>query len=110
MESENGNIAFGNKKCSEQHDAQFVATKSQVISTNGQEAAKFLFNKQINGFLGTKIYNRYFLSNNKIKFDEHLADNEAELYFQMECFLKSKDFIYAPNAFYVAPKNSLKQI
>lgn len=78
------------------------------MSNNGQEAAKLLLNRQINKFLGTKIYNRAFLSDNRIKFDEHLADEEAELYFQMECFLKSKHFLYAPNAFYVAPKNAIR--
>ena len=71
---------------------------------------KLLLNQQINNLLGTKIYNRAFLSDNGIAFDEHLADDEAELYFQMECFLKSKYFVYVPNALYVAPENATKQI
>lgn len=107
-ENENGTIAFGDKKCSEQRDVHFVATKSQTISHDGQGAAKLLINRQINNFLGTKIYNRAFLTNKRIKFDKHLTGDEAELYFQIECFLKSKYFLYAPNALYVAPKNSAK--
>ena len=102
-EDDKGNIAFGAKKCSEQRDAQFVETKSSVIGTKGQDAVKLLLNKQINTFLSTKIYKRTFMLDNGIKFDECLADDEAEFYFQVECFFKSKYFTYIPNALYVAP-------
>ncbi len=107
-ENDNGNVAFGDKKCSEQRDAQFFATKSREVKSDGQEAAKLLLNRQINRFLGTKYYKYTFLQKNGIKFDEHLADDEAELYFQMECFLKSKYFMYAPNAVYITPSNPIK--
>lgn len=109
-ENENGTVAFGDKKCSEQRDVKFIAAKSQLMGNDGQEATKLLLNQQINSFLGTKIYNHDFLTDNRIKFDEHLDDEAAELYFQMECFLKSKYFMYVPNALYVAPKNATKQI
>ena len=59
--------------------------------------------------MGTKVYNRAFLSDNGIKFNESLTNEEAELFFQLECFLKSKYFIYVQNACYIAPKNSLGQ-
>ena len=107
-ENESGNVTFGDKKYSEQRDAKFIAAKNVVMSQDGKDAAKLLLNQQINRFLGTKIYNRAFLTDNKIKFDEHLADDEAELYFQMECFLKSKYFMYAPNAVYITPSNPIK--
>lgn len=104
-ENENGNMNFGEKKYFVQRDAKFKDEKRNVImSTDGSDAAKLLLDKQINSFLGTKVYNREFLLNNGIKFDESLADDEAELFFQMEAFLKSKYFMYISNAFYVVPK------
>ena len=102
-ENNKGNITFGAKKCSEQRDTQFVDTKSLVMGTKGQDAVKLLLNKQINNFLSTKIYKRTFMLDNGIKFDEFLADDEAEFYFQVECFFKSRYFMYIPNAVYVAP-------
>ena len=104
-ENENGTIAFTDKKYSEQRDKRFKDEKRAVVmGTDGQAAAKLLLDGQINSFLGTKIYNRDFLKDNGIKFDEHLADNEAELAFQAEAFSKSKYFMHISNAFYVAPK------
>ena len=93
-----------------QADARFQnENRNVVVSNNSQEAGNFLLNQQINRFLGTKLYNRAFLSDNGIKFNESLADEEAELFFQLECFLKSKYFIYVQNACYIAPKNSLER-
>ncbi len=104
-ENENGNVAFGEKKYSEQRDVQFKEEKrGAIMSTNGQIAAKLLLDKKINSFLGTKIYNCEFLKEHKIKFDEQLPDAEAEISFQKEAFFKSKYFMYVSNAFYVAPK------
>ena len=74
------------------------------MDINGQDAVKFLVTKTVNRFLGTKIFNREFLLRNEIKFNERLADDEAELFFQMEAFFKSKYFMYVANAFYIAPK------
>ena len=48
-----------------------------------------------------------FFDDNKIKFDEHLDDDLSEVYFQMKCFLKSKYFMYVPNAVYVAPNPNI---
>ncbi|MBQ6296634.1 MAG: glycosyltransferase [Selenomonadaceae bacterium] len=106
-ENENGNVFFCDKKCTDQRDAKFITTKNVVWSQDGQEAIKLLLNQQINRFLGTKIYHNGFLSDNKIKFDEHLDDDLSEVYFQMKCFLKSKYFMYVPNAVYVAPNPNI---
>lgn len=104
-ENEQGTIAFADKKYSAQRDTRFKDEKRAVVmGTDGQAAAKLLLDGQINRFLGTKIYNREFLKDNGIKFDEHLADNEAEIFFQIEAFFKSKYFMHISNAFYVAPK------
>lgn len=93
------------KEGSAQRDTRFKDEKRAVVmGTDGQAAAKLLLDGQINRFLGTKIYNREFLKDNGIKFDEHLADNEAEIFFQIEAFFKSKYFMHISNAFYVAPK------
>ena len=106
-ENKIGNIAFSGKKFSAQRDERFKKAKMPVImSKNGLDAAKLLLNRQINSFLGTKLYNAEFLTDHKIKFDETLADETAEFVFQAEAFLKSKYFMYMSNAFYVAPFNS----
>ena len=103
VENESGNLLFGAKKCSEQRDAKFIVAKNAVMSQDAQDAAKLLFNRQINNFLATKLYTRNFLLENEINFNEHLDDNEAELFFQMECFLKANQLIYVPNGLYIAP-------
>ena len=105
-EDESGKIFFADKKLSEQRDAQFKEEKSRAIAKKdgqGREAARFLMNQQINSFLGTKIFECNFLRDNGIKFDEHLSDDDAEIFFQTEAFFKAKYFMYLSNAFYVAP-------
>lgn len=104
-ENENGSITFANKKYSTQRDIQFKAEKrNAIMSTDCQEAVNCLTNKQINSFLGTKVYNREFLKDNDLKFDEQIDDAEAEIAFQKEAFAKSKYFMYVANAVYIAPR------
>lgn len=104
-EDENGTITVGDKKYSEKRDAFFQKqTKPAIMSANGQGVAKLLIDQQINRFLGTKIFYRDFLLEKGIKFDEHLPDDEAELFFQVECFFKSKYFMHVANALYIAPR------
>ena len=55
--------------------------------------------------MSTKIYNRAFLSDNGIKFNENLDNDASELSFQMECFLKSKYFMYIYDILCILPKN-----
>ena len=102
-ESASGDIAFAGKKFSAKRDAKFQkAKKPVIISKDGINAAQLMLNRQINSFLGTKIYNREFLTEHKIKFDEELDDTAAEEFFQIETFFKSKYFMYISNALYVA--------
>ena len=99
-----GNVTFVNEKFSVQRDTKFKEEKRGVImSEDGCEAARLLLNRQINPFLGTKLYNVEFLKEYKIKFDEQLDDKTAELFFQTETFFKSKDLMYISNVFYVVP-------
>ena len=106
-ENESGDIPFADKKFSAHCDVNFQkATKSRIGSKNGLDAAKFLLNRQINSFLATKLYNVEFLKKHKIKFDELLTDNEAEMTFQLETFSKSKHFMYISNSLYVAPNSN----
>ena len=101
------NVTFANEKFSAQRDANFKEEKRGLImSEDGCEAARLLLNRQINPFLGTKLYNVEFLKEHKIKFDEQLDDKTAELFFRTETFLKSKYFMYISNALYVAPPQS----
>ena len=109
-ENKDGKIAFGDKKCSAQRDARFKDEKRTVLmNKDGRDAARLLFNRQINPFLGTKIYNREFLKDNEIKFAEHLEEEETTFFFQMETFFKSKHFMYVSDALYVAPSDKIAQ-
>ena len=101
---DNGDVTFAGKKFSAQCDDRFKKAKINVInSANGFDAARLLLNREINSFLGTKVYNRKFLTEHAIKFDESIPDDDAEMFFQAETFFKSKYFMYLSNAFYVAP-------
>lgn len=103
-ENANGKVDFCGKKFFVCRDQRFTQAKNNVImSRNGLDAARLLLNKEINSFLGTKLFYRDFLTENKIKFDETLDDETAEISFQKEAFLKSKYLMYLENAFYVAP-------
>lgn len=106
VEDEKGKIGFGDKKLSLIRDAQFnwSEKRNAIMSTNGQDAVKFLANQQINSFLGTKFYNREFLKEHNLKFNEQLDDSEAELAFQTEAFAKSNYLMYVANAVYIAPR------
>ena len=104
-EDENGTITFGDKKYSEKRDNCFQNEKRLLIMSGaGQGVAKLILEQRINRFLGTKIFNREFLSKQGISFDRRLSDADAELFFQIECFFKSKYFMHIANAFYVAPR------
>ena len=104
-EDDGGTVTFCNKKYSAQRDTKFKDEKrGSIVSKDGADAAKLLLNHEINSFLGTKLYNVEFLTEQEIKFDETLDNEAAEIAFQKETFLKSKHFMYLSNAFYVAPK------
>ena len=105
-ENENGNVPFGDKKLLEKQDPLLQKNK-RLKYTDGQEAVRTLLNREMNSFLGTKIFNRKFLEENKIKFDKQLDDAQAELFFQLEAFFKSKYLMYISNAFYIAPPITL---
>ena len=102
---EDGSVTFNDRTFSEQRDEQFKEEKRDMVkSDNGQDAVKFLLNQQMNPFLGTKLFGVKFLADNGIRFDTHLDDDAAEIFFQSRCFFKAKQFVYLPNALYIAPK------
>ncbi|MBQ3442058.1 MAG: glycosyltransferase [Selenomonadaceae bacterium] len=103
--NDNGDVSFTNEKYSAQRDFKFKEEKRNVIlNTDGFDTVKILTNQQINSFLGTKVYNRKFLAENRIKFDKYLSDAEAEIFFQIETFFRAKYLVYAGDAFYIPPK------
>ena len=106
-EDARGEIFLGGKKFIERRDAHFQKTTDWMTkSSDGVEALKFLNAGEINRFLGTKFFKHEFLLDKGIKFDEQLADDKSEFFFQMECFLKADNFVYVGSSFYVAPKKS----
>ena len=103
-ENEDGDVVFANNKFSSQRDVKFKEEKrSWILRNDGRDAAQLLLNHEINSFLGTKLYNVEFLTEQGIKFDETLDDEAAEISFQKEAFLKTNYLMYIPNALYVAP-------
>ena len=100
-ENENGQVTFAGKKFSEQRDAIFNETPNLE---NRCEVAGLLLNQQINSFLGTKVFERKFLNENKIKFDKSLDNDQAELFFQIEALFKTKSLLCVAKALYIAPK------
>ena len=103
-ENANGDVCFADKKFSRKRDLPFIKTNTEIHVTDGQDAAALLLNRQINTFMGTKIYNRDFLLKNRISFNENFDQDKSELYFQLNCFLSSDHFFYVPYTFYVAPR------
>lgn len=104
-ESNSGRLTLAGRKYSVQCDVAFKEEKREtIIEKDGESAVKLLINQQVNGFLGTKIFYRRFLEENRIKFDKQLDDAQAELFFQIETFFKAKFLLYASNALYITPK------
>ena len=106
-ENASGTIIIADKKYSVKRDAKFPDEKqSDILTKEAQDAAKFLFNQQINSILSMKLFYRQFLEESKIKFDKQLDDANAELFFQLETFFKARFLLYASKALYIAPKNN----
>ena len=105
-ENASGTITIADKKYSVKRDAKFPDEKQgDILTKEAQDAAKLLFNQQINSILSMKVFYRQFLEESKIKFDKQLDDANAELFFQLETFFKARFLLYNSKALYIAPKN-----
>ena len=105
QENEDGNISFDDKRFFICRDLVFLKEKIHIaMSKDGHNAAELVINRQMNSFLGTKIYNGEFLTEHGIKFDETLTDNAAEYSFQVEAFFYTKYFMCLSDIFYIAPR------
>ncbi|MBQ9486460.1 MAG: glycosyltransferase, partial [Selenomonadaceae bacterium] len=65
-QNDSGRLTFAGKKYSPQRDVAFKEEKRDtIIENDGKVAVQLLINQQINSFLGTKIFYRRFLEENK---------------------------------------------
>ena len=54
--------------------------------------------------IATKFFDRKFLLDNAIKFDEKISDADAELLFMSDTMLRANEMLFVPNPLYIAPK------
>ena len=82
-------------------DEQFKDVKDQIAVdwSKNRRVEHFVLNR-INSLLGTNIFNRNFLIENRIHFDEDV-DDKVELFFLIECLLKINKLIVTPTIFYI---------
>ena len=57
--------------------------------------------------IGTKVFNREFLTYNAIKFNEQIRDEDAELLFIINAIFQTEEVLFMSSPFYIAPKNLL---
>ncbi len=62
---------------------------------------KILSSDKIFSPLGTRVFKRKFLEENKIRFNEKIGDN-AENLFVIEAMFQTDEIIFPPNIFYIA--------
>lgn len=89
-------------------DKQFKVKSSEIfqswntpiiIQIDNTAKLSLLINGQLDNLLGTKIFKRDFLNENKIRFNEN-PGADAELKFLVDTFLCTEKFIVVPQLFY----------
>lgn len=104
LENVDGDITIDgieNKKFSVQTDVIFKDLKEvKELNITDSDKLILLASKQINNYLGTKIFKRSFLTKNKIRFDENLSEESAELKFLVDTFMHTKNISFVPQVFY----------
>ena len=63
---------------------------------------KVLSNDETFSPLGTRLFKRKFLEENKIRFNEKIGD-DAENLFVIDALFQTDEIIFMPDIFYVAP-------
>ncbi|MBO4401865.1 MAG: alpha-1,2-fucosyltransferase [Selenomonadaceae bacterium] len=70
-----------------------------MIQIDDNSKLALLSNKQLDNLIGTKIFKRAFLVENKIYFDENMKGN-AELMFLVNAFVRTEKIVIVPQVFY----------
>ena len=71
-----------------------------VMQIDDTSKLALLSNKQLDNMLGTKIFKREFLNENKIRFDENLKGESTELLFLVNAFMHTDKIVVVPQIFY----------
>ena len=104
FENTDGNIAINgidNRRFFVKVDERFKALKATAeFSISDRDKMILLATNQINNSLGTKFFKRDFLNENKIRFDENLTEESAELKFLVDTFLHSEKITFIPQPFF----------
>lgn len=100
-ENERGTIEIADKKFSIEKDTilrdlEESSDKSAVIS-------EILSGNKIIAPLATKIFNRQFLKDHALRFNEQVADKNAELMFIIDAIIQAEGMLFFADIFYVAP-------
>ncbi len=105
-EDVNGNISQAGKKFVLDGDALFRNLKGMLRQKfDKQTVLKILASNANFVPIASKVFKRKFLSDNAIRFDEKISDNDAKILFTTEAMLRTDDeMLFLPNVFYVAPQ------
>ena len=86
-------------------DEQFKTLNAPYLFASDDPRQKLMLTstRVFNPLLGTKFFERNFLTQNAIRFNENLKAG-SELLFLTNAVMASKEIIFLPNLFYVSPK------
>ena len=107
-EDKHGDITFGNKKFIAEGDPLYKQFKSRI---RGQVNTPVFLEALTNNYkvvpFATKVFKRKFLTDNAIKFNERLNNEEAQLLFIINAFFQTDEVLLSPDLFYIAPPNEI---
>ena len=104
LENDGGNININGKKfimCKESAFQNLQGVFKEKLDK--MTLLKILSNNETFSPLGTRMFKREFLMQNKIRFKEKIGD--AEFLFAVESMFQTAEIIFAAFPFYTAPKN-----
>ena len=104
-EDDGGDIPIGDKKFVMQSDAAFRDAPNTVRGKfDNFTLLKFLANNDVPPPIGTRIFKRKFLAENRLRF----GSSDSEILFVVNAMLQADENIFTQNPFYVAPPNRLQ--
>ncbi len=99
-EDASGKVKKFGRQFATRFDSEFQNLRTlEELELGGAEKLNLLATKRLNDFIGTKIFRRSFIEENKIRFDEKIGA-DAELLFIVDAFLRTKKISVIPNLFY----------
>ncbi len=107
-EDKNGSITLGDKKFIVEGDPSCNSFKSNV---SGQLNKPVFLDVLANSYdaipIGTKVFKREFLTDNAIKFNEHIGNEDAQILFTINAFFLTDEVLFMPKLFFIAPRKNV---